>query len=731
MSGALFLPKASGLSMKKTDVVLIESAYYLRWKKTREQPQLGLAYIAAYLEKKGLKVKIIDAALDDLSPQQIAKRVKAFRPMAVGIYGCSDDRVGIIKTIEAIRHQCPEVLIVGGGPHFSYTAKDALLNIPALDVVVIGEGEFTMLELMRALSLPKKQVNFKKIKGLAYRQGGGEIVCTPPREPIGDLNVMPSPAWHLFEMKRYQGIMSARAPHRAIGLISSRGCPYTCAFCANALNKRIRYLKPSRFVDEIEHLRDRYGFEAFNFQDDSFTANRQQVENICQEIISRRMKIKWYCSLRVNRVGEDKDLLRLMKEAGCIALGFGIEFPSDDVLKKIKKSITVEMIEEALQNVAEVGFPYVEMFLMNSLPGQTRLNTVQAQLNINRFHQILDGQYPYKIFPGALTRLYPGTELTRLAQNQGNVFPPGFSWNRYYRNPLADDKEFRWLTNYWSMPSYEDENFPVAKIKRTLQETRSYFYLRRICEQWSPRALMALVVNPFKWKMLLEAFSIRKLLIKERRKIVADRWEIIEAYVKGKEVLDVGPAELVGTTEDKGKKERWLHGRMRKKAKRLIGLDLNQEQVKALRKKGHDIRLGDIEKVKLKERFDVVVAGELIEHLSNPGKALENIKRHLKKDGLLIITTPNRFDFLTFFKAFWANKIPHYSKEIAKHVFYFDENCLKALLSRHGYKTINWYYYWTFGRNYDSWLTKIILQPIIRFRPTFVRGLVLIAKAGA
>lgn len=304
MSGASFIPKASGLFMKKTDVVLIESAYYLRWKKTREQPQLGLAYIAAYLEKKGLKVKIIDAALDDLSPQQVAKRVKAFKPMAVGIYGCSDDRVGIIKTIEAIRHQCPEVLIVGGGPHFSYTAEDALLNIPALDVVVIGEGEFTMLELMKEFSPGKKQFNFRKIKGLAYRDQG-EIVFTPSREPIADLNAMPPPAWHLFEMKRYQGIMSARAPYRAIGLISSRGCPYACVFCANALNKRIRYLKPSRFVDEIEYLRDRYGFEAFNFQDDSFTANRQQVENICQEITSRKLKIKWYCSLRVNRVEKE------------------------------------------------------------------------------------------------------------------------------------------------------------------------------------------------------------------------------------------------------------------------------------------------------------------------------------------------------------------------------------------------------------------------------------------
>lgn len=488
-----------------TDVVLIEPPYYRREKKAREQPQLGLAYIAGYLEEQDVQIRIIDAALNDLSPQQIAEQVKVLNPFVIGITGCTEDRFGMIKTIQIVRNKCKDALIVGGGPHFSCTAEDALINIPALDVVVVGEGEYTMAELVHEFSSNRKHADFKQIKGIVYRQDANHIIRTALREPIRDLNTLPSPAWHLFEMDRYQGTMSANAPYRAIGVISSRGCPYSCIYCANSL-KKVRYLAPSRFVDELEHLRDTYGFQAFNFQDDSFTINRKHVKEICNEILSRQMNIKWYCSLRVDRA--DKDLLQLMKEAGCVALGFGIEFPSDDVLKRIKKIITVQMIENALQNVAEVGFPYIRMFLMNSLPGQSRINTIRAQLNINRFHEILYGNYPYSIFKGGLTTLYPGTEITRLAEEQSNVFPPDFSWNRYYKNPHSVELFNEWRIGSWSTSNYENENFSLQEIKQTLQETESYLYIQKIRYYKSIWGLFRILINPRRWKMFRDATSV-------------------------------------------------------------------------------------------------------------------------------------------------------------------------------------------------------------------------------
>lgn len=485
-----------------TDVVLIAPAYYYRKKKVREQPQLGLAYIAAYLEEAGINVSVIDAAIYSLSSEKIAEQVKQFNPIVVGITGCTDDRYGMIETIQAIRNVCKDVLIVGGGPHFSYTSEDALKNIPALDIVVVGEGEETMLQLVREFQSDRNLSNCQEIKGITYRRNSDEIARSAIREPIRDLNTLPRPAWHLFEIDKYQGIMSAGAPYRSIGIISSRGCPYLCVYCSNSLNRKVRYINPVRFVDECEFLMHQYGFQAMNFQDDSFTVNRNHTSAICNEILFRKLKIKWYCSLRIETAAQDKELLKLMKKAGCIALGFGIEFPSDDVLIKIQKNLSVQVIKVALQNTAEVGFPYVNMFLMNSMPGQTRLNTIQAQLNINLFKEILYGEYPYTCHKGALARMYPCTELTILGEKQG-LLPTNFSWNSYFENPRTKKGD-----DFWSMPVYENKYFPVKKINQTVKETTSYLKVLDMVNNGKIKSIILSIVNPFKWKMFFNAARI-------------------------------------------------------------------------------------------------------------------------------------------------------------------------------------------------------------------------------
>lgn len=161
-------------------------------------------------------------------------------------------------------------------------------------------------------------------------------------------------------------------------------------------------------------------------------------------------------------------------------------------------------------------------------------------------------------------------------------------------------------------------------------------------------------------------------------KLVKDRWEVIEKFVVGKEVLDVGCAELLGTVNAEAKMERWLHEKIRKQAKEVVGVDVNRREVEALREKGCNIICGDVEQVNIGRKFDVVVAGELIEHLSNPGVFLENMKQHLKDDGILILTTPNRYDFYTFIKAFITGRQPAYEKPIAAHVHYYDVSSLKG-----------------------------------------------------
>lgn len=204
-----------------------------------------------------------------------------------------------------------------------------------------------------------------------------------------------------------------------------------------------------------------------------------------------------------------------------------------------------------------------------------------------------------------------------------------------------------------------------------------------------------------------------------------DRWEVIKEFVAGKEVLDVGCAELLGTVHAETKAERWLHEKIRKLAKEVVGIDINKTEVEALRARGYNIILGNVEQVDIGRRFDVIVAGELIEHLSNPGLFLENMKRHLKDSGVLILTTPNRFDFYTFMKAIISGTQPSYEKPIAAHVHYYDVNSLQALAKRHDYEVSDFYYY---TEGFPTWKSKLTLQPITKARPNFAKGIIMILK---
>ncbi|MFH1820691.1 MAG: class I SAM-dependent methyltransferase [Candidatus Nealsonbacteria bacterium] len=214
----------------------------------------------------------------------------------------------------------------------------------------------------------------------------------------------------------------------------------------------------------------------------------------------------------------------------------------------------------------------------------------------------------------------------------------------------------------------------------------------------------------------------------KKTKIVGDRWEFIEKYVQDKAVLDVGCAELVATTDDCSKKERWISERIMKSARDVTCLEINKEQVARLQELGYKVVLGDTEKINLSQTFDVIFAGELIEHLSNPGMFFDNMASHLNKNGLLIITTPNRFYLLDFLKAFIRNKIPQYTKKIASHVFYFDINSLYALAERHKFQLVDSSYYWTFGKSYDSFKRRFILKIMAKIRPQFTLGMVAVFK---
>jgi radical SAM superfamily enzyme YgiQ (UPF0313 family) len=420
------------------DVVLIDTGFdgIARFQlKERSQPHLGLAYIAAYLEQNSYTVKIIDRIVNPLSPEEVAEIVIDCNPKVVGITTSTIDRFLAIKILNEIKLLSSDILTVGGGPHFSSTAIDALEQINSLDVVCVGEGEYTLCEIVETYTNNKNKKDFSNIDGAVYSNSEDRIIKNKNRALIRDLDSLPFPAWHLFDIDKYIGSLAtaSKASLRAIGIGSSRGCPYSCAFCYNSLSKKVRNFSIPRFVDMIELLKIKYNFNAFNFVDDSFTCNVNRVIDICNEIIKRNLDIKWYCSLNVNQAAHNIKMLETMKKAGCIALGFGLEFPNDKVLKAIKKKSSTKLIKKAIVNVRKVDFPFVQIFLLQGLPEQNIFNTISANLRTIYYRAILRDK---KIYFGGFVQIYPETNLELVSKAQGQI-DKDFSWNSPYVSPVA------------------------------------------------------------------------------------------------------------------------------------------------------------------------------------------------------------------------------------------------------------------------------------------------------
>jgi SAM-dependent methyltransferase len=196
--------------------------------------------------------------------------------------------------------------------------------------------------------------------------------------------------------------------------------------------------------------------------------------------------------------------------------------------------------------------------------------------------------------------------------------------------------------------------------------------------------------------------------------------------VENKRVLDIGPAELVGTVH-REKLDRWIYGKIAEVAAHLVGLEKNTEQVRFLAGMGYDIREGDAEQFDLGEQFDVVVAGELIEHLSNPGRFLDCAGEHVVEGGKLLLTTPNRYGILSLYSVIRSGNVPTYHKPIAKHVVYFDSDALSSLLERYGFAHIQIDYCKWVGAPSTSRRRRWLVEFVSRYRPVLLPVLLAIA----
>lgn len=314
-------------------------------------PPLGLASIAAVLEEGGHEVRILDTPTLSMSTDEFIREVRAWGPDVIGISIQTPMAPRAYRTIKLLKEVMPDVPIVVGGTHPTFMYEEALRN--GADVVVRFEGEYTMLELasvMEREGLSREAL--RRVKGIAFKGGDGEVIVTERRPYISNLDELPWPARHLLPMDRYTVFGK---PIKVAHVMASRGCPYGCAYCSTSYfwGRRIRFRSAKNVADEIEHLVEKYGAKNIVFTDDELTVNRGFVYGLVKEVKERGLDVTFACGSRVDHV--DRDYLKFLYSNGFTTLYFGVESASQDTLDRIGKGIKVEQAVRVFRWVKEIG----------------------------------------------------------------------------------------------------------------------------------------------------------------------------------------------------------------------------------------------------------------------------------------------------------------------------------------------------------------------------------------
>ena len=437
-------------------------------------PPLGIAWLAAVLRENGFNdVFLIDSLSNRYSQEEIIDILSEKKPDLVGVSFGTQIRFSAFELIRLIKNKFPDIFIVAGGPHPTLTAQDTLEHIVEIDAICRGEGEISFLNLVKKL---EKGGDLAKVRGVSFRNPSislgaskkGEIIHNIDESPVQDLDSLPLPARDLLPMDKYEQ-RTVLSKKRCTNIMTSRGCPYRCAYCSTAeqWGHMIRHRSPQNVVDEIEFLLTKYPFlEGIRFFDDVFTMNKTRVIDICHEIQKRNMHFVWECEARANTI--DRELVEEMKKAGCEFIDLGVESGSNRILKNIKKNITVEQAVEAAKIIKRAGIG-LKIFMMHSLPGET-CEDIKKTVFLSRYLY-------YKVgVDGAtqgITLIYPGTEVERIAKESG-TFPKYFSWSK----PYVRERSYPPLTGPKCMPIFEQPNLTYEQVFKCVRKAKFAYFSR-------------------------------------------------------------------------------------------------------------------------------------------------------------------------------------------------------------------------------------------------------------
>ena len=435
-------------------------------------PSFGLLHLAAYLERGGIEVEVIDATALPNPWKDLAASVSASNADVIGIT-CSATCLSpeAIQTIHLCRRLSPNAKIVAGGSHFTLLAEPILQELKELEYIILGEGEIVFLQLLQHLS---GGGDGKGVKGIAYRENG-EVSLNGRQPLLPNLDSLPLPAYHLINMESEAYYWHGMG-RRAFGLSTSRGCGDRCTYCSETRfwEGVWRGRSGKKIVEEIVYLHDHYGKNLFVFNENTFNWNRKRIEEFLEELGKSGLRIHFWFQSRIKDILRDEDLLPEMKRLGLYEVMLGIESIHPDVLARYEKQQSREIAQKAIDLLKKNKI----MVMANIMFGDWN----DSEESLREVFQFVKTQSDFLVL--TLTTPLPGTRYFEEAERLGRIRERNFG--KYdFMHPIVDTK------------------FLKAEEMNRLHQA----YLKKYYTQ--PRVLLGAFFNPNPFKRMAYRLILR------------------------------------------------------------------------------------------------------------------------------------------------------------------------------------------------------------------------------
>jgi radical SAM superfamily enzyme YgiQ (UPF0313 family) len=442
-------------------------------------PNIGLAYIAAVLERDGIEVKVVDAAAENLKYDHIIDRVRDFQPDIIGAGGQTPVSPRTLTIFRKVKHTVsPAIITIAGGPHFSFTDQESLEACPELDIVVRGEGEATMSELCKKLGAGE---SLQGVSGITWRSADGAVITNPDREPISNLDALPLPAWHLFPVRNYHW---AGIP--VLATTSVRGCPYRCPYCITwKLHQGVRRRDPAQIVAEMVWAKRNFQHDTFFFHDDASFLIREHLEGFLEALERCGEKLFWYYETREDVFLSYRDLWPRMKKNGLFKIVFGLEHPDPETRALCgKKGFDHNVVIAMLDTLEKQLDIIVSIYLLFNMYGETEDSMTR---NLRYGKSLYPDHCSFVV--GSTTVPFPGTEMFK-EMKQLDLLTT-YNWNDYgfdksvFKTGVSPQRLSEIFTGFW-VDTYVRPKVFMKQLRFYLSKSR---FRRAMAKQYVKMAI--------------------------------------------------------------------------------------------------------------------------------------------------------------------------------------------------------------------------------------------------